>query len=253
MFQRPWNQTLLRELMRINMCPKKMFISYSSSVTTSHRRRTGIMKCLSPKGNSPPNLPSNKRLATVRLQCLKNKIKASKQYSDQYKTFMEETINKGDAEPAPWTSEGQTEWYLPHHGIYHPRKPDKLSRFWLFGQMTWCFSKRHYANWFWSNQSSGRSNLQIQEGSCSQHLWHWKNVLSILCYSRIQKLSEVPLVKGGDLEKEPQEYRMAVHLFGDASSPGWANFGLKHLAWQHKTDYPMASTFVEKNDYVDDG
>ena len=108
------------------MCPKKMFISYSSSVTTSNRRRTGIMKCLSPKGNSPPNLPSNKRLATVRLQCLKNKIKASKQYSDQYKTFMEETINKGDAEPAPWTSEGQTEWYLPHHGIYHPRKPDKL-------------------------------------------------------------------------------------------------------------------------------
>ena len=75
------------------------------------------MKCLSPKGNSPPNLPKNKRLATVRLQCLKNKIKASKQYSDQYKTFMEETINKGDAEPAPWTSEGQTEWYLPHHGI----------------------------------------------------------------------------------------------------------------------------------------
>ncbi|KAI3375023.1 hypothetical protein L3Q82_021070, partial [Scortum barcoo] len=26
--------------------------------------------------------------------------------------------------------------------------------------------------------------------------------------------------KGGDLEKEPQEYRMAVHLFGAASSPG---------------------------------
>ena len=74
------------------------------------------------KGNSPPNLPNNKRLATVRLQCLKKKLKAY----DQYKTFMEETINKGDAEPAPTTSEGETEWYIPHHGIYHPRKPDKL-------------------------------------------------------------------------------------------------------------------------------
>ncbi len=71
------------------------------------------------KGNSSPNLPNNKRLATVRLQCLKKKLKANIQCYDQYKTFMEETINKGDAEPAPITSEGQTEWYLLHHGIYH--------------------------------------------------------------------------------------------------------------------------------------
>lgn len=39
---------------------------------------------------------------------------------------MEETINKGYAELAPATSEGETDWYLPHHGIYHPRKPDYL-------------------------------------------------------------------------------------------------------------------------------
>lgn len=61
------------------------------------------------KGNSSPNLPNNKRLATIRLQCLKRKLKANKQYYNQYKTFMEETINKGDAEPAPKASEGETE------------------------------------------------------------------------------------------------------------------------------------------------
>ena len=54
------------------------------------------------------------------------------------------------------------------------------------------------------------------------------------------------------MEKEPQEYRMAVYLFGDALSPGCANFGLKHLARQNKTTYPLASTFVAKNFYVDD-
>lgn len=32
---------------------------------------------------------------------------------------MEENINKGDAEPAPTSSEGQTELYLPHHCTYH--------------------------------------------------------------------------------------------------------------------------------------
>ncbi|KAK7915484.1 hypothetical protein WMY93_011245 [Mugilogobius chulae] len=46
---------------------------------------------------------------------------------------------------------------------------------------------------------------------------------------------------------------MAVHLFGAGSSPGCANFGLKYLAQQHRSDYPKASAFVEKNFYVDDG
>lgn len=59
--------------------------------------------------------------------------------------------------------------------------------------------------------------------------------------------------EGGDLEAEPQEYQMAVHLFGAASSPGCANFGFKYLARQHQEEYPSASAFVEKNFYVDDG
>jgi len=60
--------------------------------------------------------------------------------------------------------------------------------------------------------------------------------------------------KGGDFEKEPQEYRMTwIHLFGGTWSPRCANFGLKHLARQHKATSPLASTFVEKNFYVDDG
>ncbi|XP_030588591.1 uncharacterized protein LOC115795386 [Archocentrus centrarchus] len=58
---------------------------------------------------------------------------------------------------------------------------------------------------------------------------------------------------GADLEAEPQEYRMTVHPFGATSSPGCANFGLKYLAQKHTVDYPLASAFIEKNFYVDDG
>lgn len=39
---------------------------------------------------------------------------------------MEEIISKGDAEPAPPMAEGETVWYIPHHGVYHPQKTDKL-------------------------------------------------------------------------------------------------------------------------------
>ncbi|XP_070412225.1 uncharacterized protein [Nothobranchius furzeri] len=206
------------------------------------------------KGNSLPNLPNNKRLATVRLQCLKKKLKANKQYYDHYKTFMEETINKGDAEPAPTTSERETEWYLPHHGIYHPRKPDKL-------RVVFDCSAKFQGVSLNDTLLTGPDLINPLVGVLCRFR---KEAVAIICdiERMFYQFSVTPEYrnylkflwwKGGDLEKEPQEYRMAVHLFGAASSPGCANFGLKHLARQHKASYPLASTFMEKNFYVDDG
>ncbi len=206
------------------------------------------------KGNSPPNLANNKRLATVRLQCLKKKLKTNKHYYDQYKTFMEETINKGDAEPAPTTSAGETEWYLPHHGIYHPRKPDKL-------RVVFDCSAKFRGVSLNDTLLTGPDLINPLVGVLCRFR---KEAVAIICdiERMFYQFSVTPKSrnylkflwwKGGDLEKEPQEYRMAVHLFGAASSPGCANFGLKHLARQHKAIYPLASTFVEKNFYVDDG
>ena len=59
--------------------------------------------------------------------------------------------------------------------------------------------------------------------------------------------------KGGDTNAEPKEFRMKVHLFGAASSPGCANYGMKYLASQHEREYPAAAEFIKKNFYVDDG
>ena len=57
----------------------------------------------------------------------------------------------------------------------------------------------------------------------------------------------------GDTSRQPQEYRMNVHLFRAASSPGCANFGLKYLAILYEDKYPLAAPFIRQNFYVDDG
>ncbi|KAI7807219.1 hypothetical protein IRJ41_024887 [Triplophysa rosa] len=59
--------------------------------------------------------------------------------------------------------------------------------------------------------------------------------------------------KDGDTTTQPQEYRMKVHLFGAASSPGCANYGLKYLAKEHSHSHPVGAQFVAKDFYVDDG
>ena len=49
------------------------------------------------------------------------------------------------------------------------------------------------------------------------------------------------------------DYRMKVHLFGAASSPGCANYGLKQIAIGYEEDSPDAAFFIRKNFYVDNG
>lgn len=47
---------------------------------------------------------------------------------------------------------------------------------------------------------------------------------------------------------------MRVHLFGAASSPGCANFGLKHIAVEGQDQVSQDTVkFVQQNFYVDDG
>lgn len=59
--------------------------------------------------------------------------------------------------------------------------------------------------------------------------------------------------KIGDLRSQPQMYRMTVHLFGAVSSPGYANYELKHLAKEQSLEFPSGSQFIARDFYVDDG
>lgn len=60
--------------------------------------------------------------------------------------------------------------------------------------------------------------------------------------------------ENGNLESLPSIFRMKVHLFGAASSPGCANFGLKHLAAEGQDRFNQnVVKFIQRNFYVDDG
>ena len=53
--------------------------------------------------------------------------------------------------------------------------------------------------------------------------------------------------------KDPSEYRMAVHLFGAASSPGCSNYALKRTADDHEAEFGNeAADTLRRNFYVDD-
>ena len=57
----------------------------------------------------------------------------------------------------------------------------------------------------------------------------------------------------GNLDDEPTEYNVNVHVFGAISSPTCAHFGLRNVAREFgHMHQPLTSEIVKHNFYVDD-
>ena len=92
-----------------------------------------------PLKNETIELPNNKTVALRRLNQLKRRFvgRNGQKYYTDYSEFMKKLIKNGYAERVPEMSEsehasyGQVQekanvWYIPHHGVYHPKKPNKI-------------------------------------------------------------------------------------------------------------------------------
>ena len=82
-----------------------------------------------PFRNDNISLPNNRQQAIQRAHWQKRKMLNNEKYRQDYVAFVESLIEKGYAEKIP---KGQNPpaprkiWYLPHHGLYHTKKPDKI-------------------------------------------------------------------------------------------------------------------------------
>ena len=185
---------------------------------------------------SVPTLLSNREVALCRLIQLKQRFQSDKKYKDDYTVFMEKVISDGFAEKVPpmeATSSGKADpnhseerraWYIPHHGVYHPKKPSKI-------------------------RVVSDCSAEFQNESLNKHLLQGpdltNNLMGVLCRfgkEPVALMNDIEGMfhqvrdveqdrdhlcflwwKGGDTTKELTEFRMKVHLFGATSSPGCTN------------------------------
>ncbi|XP_063955602.1 uncharacterized protein LOC135154201 [Lytechinus pictus] len=200
-----------------------------------------------------PNLPSNKRLATVRFEHLHRKLKKDEAYRDNYTSFMTDIINGGFAEQVETKAPPGETNYIPHHGVYHPIKKKM--------RIVFDCSAKYGGTCLNDHLLKGPDMINSLVGVLCRFRKH--NV-AVLCdvekmffQFRVAEddrdLLRFLWFQDNDINKEPVDYRMNVHLFGAASSPGCANYGLKYLARHCSNEFPLASRFVERSFYVDDG
>lgn len=94
-----------------------------------HQREDGHYEMPLPFKGDKVKLPNNRELALNRLNKLKKRLENDEDYRRDYLSCMKGVIDNRYAERVP-TGEDPSDrgkfWYLPHHGVYHHRKPDKL-------------------------------------------------------------------------------------------------------------------------------
>ncbi|XP_020556659.2 uncharacterized protein LOC110014220 [Oryzias latipes] len=203
-----------------------------------------------------PNLPNNMQYVAQRLMSLKRRLLRDETYYADYVSFMDDIVAKGDAERVPAEElDNHPAWYIPHHGVYHPHKPGKI-------RVVFDCSARYQDKALNDYLLTGPELTNTLVGVLCRFR---KGPVAVMC--DVERMFHQFHVKpedrdylrflwweSSDLNSPPSVFRMKVHLFGAASSPGCANFGLKHLASESEGKFNSSTVqFIQRNFYVDDG
>ena len=143
---------------------------------------------------------------------------------------------------------------LPHHPVFHPKKPEKTHV--VFD----CSAK--YRDTSLNGQLSQGPNLtnslvgvltRFRKGPVALMV----DIESMFLQVRVP-LEDANVLRflwwpNGDLQSEPEQYQMLIHLFGATSSPSCASFALRQTAEDNKNYFdPVTVETVQRNFYVDD-
>lgn len=209
-----------------------------------------------PLKNKDVKMPNNRAVAEQRALNMKKKLQRNQTFKEDYVSFMNDVISKGYAVKVPNEdlnrSDGKV-WFLPHHGVYHPKKrkirvvfdcgasyqgttlneqllqgPDMTSS--LIGVLT-RFRQEPVALMADVESMFHQVKVPPEDADLLRFLW-WSD---------------------SDVSQRLQEYRMEVHLFGATSSPSYASYALRRCAEDNKSSFDAAVVdTVLCNLYVDD-
>ncbi|KAL7827056.1 hypothetical protein SRHO_G00327740 [Serrasalmus rhombeus] len=209
-----------------------------------------------PFRNDNVMMPNNREVAIRRAASLAKRLKGDKSFQAEYKQFMDKMLEQDYAEEIPLDQlhvvEGKI-WYVPHHGVYHRRKGTLRVVF----DCTSSFQNTSLNKELLQGPDLTNNLLGVLMRFRQGHIALMADIQAMFHQVRVHR-KHVDFLRflwwpDGDFEKQPEDYRMKVHLFGAISSPSCANFALQKTAQdnQHNYDKEVIET-IQNNFYVDD-
>ncbi|KAK0138077.1 hypothetical protein N1851_025741 [Merluccius polli] len=208
-----------------------------------------------PFRNSGVLMPNNLQVAEQRLQSLKRKMKRDEQFKQDYVTFISDILKNNHAEEVPQEELTQPPgkvWYLPHHGVYHPKKKKLRVVFDCATYQGVSLNTELLQGPDLTNSLIGVI-LRFRE----EPIGIMADIKSMFHQVRVAE-SDVNYLRflwwpQGDTRQTAREHRMLVHIFGAVSSPSVANFALQKTAADNENCFsPQVAETICHNFYVDD-
>lgn len=208
-----------------------------------------------PWKHEPPNLENNRRVALHRLLLLKKRLARDPKLHQMYSKFMAALLEKEHARKVTDVHvPGDTVWYLPHHPVFHPKKPNKV-------RVVYDCSAKHQGNALNSELLQGpdltNSLVGVLTRFREESVALMSDIEEMFYQVRVTEEDRDALrflwFKNGNLDGDIEEFQMNVHLFGGTSSPSCANFALRKTADDNSGEFSqLAIETVKRNFYVDD-
>ena len=199
-----------------------------------------------------PYLPNNRLLALSRLRNLQRKFDRDADYCVRYKAVIQDYIDKGYACQVP--PEESVRWYLPHHGVIKPHKPEKL-------RVVFDCAAKYRGTSLNDQLLRGPNFLNSLTGVLSRFREHSialvADVEAMFHQVRVSKedCSALGFLwwSSEDHSQDPCDFQMLVHIFGAKSSPSCSSFALRKSATDNAQSFDEETVSTVLRDfYVDD-
>ena len=202
-------------------------------------------------------LPNNREQAVKRANWQRKKMLRNEKYRRDYTSFINDTIAKGYARKVPEEradAETGRMWYIPHHGVYHPKKPEKIR---VVFDCSAKYDGVSLNDTLLQGPNLTNSLVGVLTRFRQDPVAFMADIEQMFYQVRVPERQHNFLRflwwPEGDLSAELQEYEMTVHLFGAASSPSCANFALRQVCNDNESEFDSQVTdTISKNFYVDD-
>ncbi|KAL5010875.1 hypothetical protein ScPMuIL_013180 [Solemya velum] len=203
------------------------------------------------------HFPNNSYQGLQRLKGLRKRLISHPKFKADYTVFMNKLFEKGYAEPVPRDQINREDgrvWYIPHHGVYHSKKPDKI-------RVVFDCSATYMGISLNSQLMQGpdltNSLMGVLMRFREERIAIQGDVESMFYQVNVPEKDRDVLRfywwPDGDLEKEAKVYRMTVHIFGAVSSPSCSNYALRRTVEDFGSEFdPIAAEVLLKDMYVDD-
>ena len=214
----------------------------------------GHYECPLPFRHHDVVMPSNRAQAVHRANGLKKRFARDEKFEREYKGFMKRIIDKNYARLAPDPPTPQRSWYLPHHAVYHPQKPDKIR---VVFDCSCQYAGACLNKELLQGPNMMNSLIGVLTRFRQERVAFIADIESMFYQVRIPE-SQQDYVRfvwwpDGNTDAELTDFQMQVHLFGGISSPSCANFALRKTADDNEAEFgPEAANTLRKNFYVDD-